>query len=330
MSYDWYFKALETAGDCGELTRNQIASLGVSEGDAQPGFYRKRKFKNGPFIPVAIWQDDTGHMLCVCGGDMVDAGEIWTFACRNPISEATYRMIEAGGSWPDQPPTIGHNSGDVPTDPFEALKLEFEQEREQAQEFLKSKIETKDRADMAASWSKKLAAIAKKATDLHKVEKQPHLDASRAVDDKWRDLKEDPKSLSTDIKRAMDDFLREEDRKERQRRAEELAEKQAQLQKAIAEAQAEGSGSQPEEVQSLIKQVEQVAKTPINAQAGRTGSKVSLRTFVSARIVDYDKALKALSNHPEMKSLVEQLANRAVRAGIDLDGVERHEEKRAA
>jgi len=67
-----------------------------------------------------------------------------------------------------------------------------------------------------------------------------------------------------------------------------------------------------------------------NAQAGRTGAKVSLRTFVSARIVDYGKALVALKDHPEMKALVEQLANRAVRAGVEVAGVERFEEQRAA
>src|SRR5690606_15989697 len=61
-----------------------------------------------------------------------------------------------------------------------------------------------------------------------------------------------------------------------------------------------------------------------NAQAGRTGAKVSLRTFVSARVTDYEAAAKALlaANHPEFKQFIEQLANRAVRAGISLDGVE--------
>jgi len=40
--------------------------------------------------------------------------------------------------------------------------------------------------------------------------------------------------------------------------------------------------------------------------------------------------LIALKDHPEMKALVEQLANRAVRAGVEVAGVERMEEQRAA
>ena len=58
-NYDWYFKALDVAGDCGELTRDQLKALGISEGDPQAGFYRKRQFKDGPFVPVAIWKINT-------------------------------------------------------------------------------------------------------------------------------------------------------------------------------------------------------------------------------------------------------------------------------
>lgn len=336
--YNFWRKALELAGDCGELTRDQIKTIGVHEGDPQLGFYRKRKFKDGPFVHVAIWHD--GGLRALAEGQPVEADDVWSFVCRNPISEDTYRAIENGGVWPDQPPEIGHNSGEVPSDPFEALKLEYEQEREQAEEFLKTKITTKDRADMAASWSKKLAAIAKKATDLHKVEKQPHLDASRAVDDKWRDLKEDPKSLSISLKRAMDDYLREEDRKEqeRQRKAREEADRlrreaEEAAQKAAADTIEAGlSDAAKAEADRLAKEAAEAerAAQARNAQAGRTGSKVSLRTFVEARITDYDKLVMALKDRPEMRELVQSLANRAARSNVDLPGMERFEEKRAA
>lgn len=329
--YAWWRAALEDSSRIGKI-------LPVHEGDPQPGFYRKRKHKDGPFIPVAIWMDDSGHMLAQIDGQPGDAVDIWTWCCREPVSYDDYKGYMDGKGWPDEaPPTAGHNQPPESDDPHENLAREFEQEREQAEQFLKEPIKDRTRADMAASWSKKLATIAKKATDLHKVEKQPHLDAGRDVDDKWRDLKEEPKSLSTRIKRALDDFLREEDRKEQERQrkaAEEAARKQREADEAAQKAMSDGQDAEAAKRAEIAAQEAEHAKREAERKdggsAGRTGAKVSLRTFVSAKITDYDKALIALKDHPEMKALVEQLANRAVRAGHSLEGVERVEEKRAA
>ncbi|MCO4316306.1 hypothetical protein M8997_003850 [Phyllobacterium sp. 21LDTY02-6] len=338
--YAWYFKALELAGDCGELSREQMKTLGVSEGDPKSGFFRRRAHKDGPWQTVAIWFDNL-NTVCLVDGRPADAESVWTFACRNPISEGTYHAVRKGAEWPGEPaPTVQRTN--LPSDPFEALKAEFESDREIAEAFLKSPITTKEQADKAAAWAKRLSAIATKATGLHKVEKQPSLDESRRVDEKWRDLKEEPKELSTKMKRHLDAFLLEEQRKERQRQAEAQAEADR-IRRAAEEAarKAEDISTNPNDPVDLAKKADadRLAKEAAeaereaqarNATAGRTGSKVSLRTFVSARIVDYDKAVTALKEHPELKALVEQLANRAIRAGHELDGVERYEEQRAA
>lgn len=327
----WYFKALEL-GKGNRLTREQLQELGVSENDPQPGFYRKR-VKSGSDIPVAIWHTEMG-LVALAGNDPADPFEIWSWVCSWPISEEVYRDVaENGKPWPDDPPVaeakIGHN---LPDDPHEALRLEFEAEKELAEKFLASAITTQDQADRAAVWSKKIAAIAKKATDLHKVEKQPHLDAGRAVDDKWRPLKDEPAALSTRLKRHLDVFLLDQQRKERERRESELAARQAEIHAKIAEAQADGSDASQDEINGLVKEAEKVAREPVNSQAGRTGAKVALRTFVSARVTDYEAAASALlkMNHADLKACIDQLANRAIRAGVELAGVERVEEQRAA
>lgn len=199
---------------------------------------------------------------------------------------------------------------------------------------MKTPVKTQDQADKAAIWAKRLTAIKNRATDLHKVEKQPHLDAGRNVDNKWRGLKEDPDTLAKKLKAHVTPFLQEQQRLEyeRQQRERDEAERKRREAEALA-AQADVSNTaaqaEAERLQQEANQQEQAAQAQ-KAQAGRTGARVSLRTFVSARIVDYDKAIKALSNHPEMKALVETLANRAIRAGVELDGVERFEEQRAA
>lgn len=333
--YAWYFKALELAGDCGELTRDQMKTLGVSESDPQPGFYRKRISKGGPFVTVAIWSTE-GGIVALVNGEPADPFAVWTFACRNPIGEATYRAVVDGvAPWPDQPPApVGHNMPPS-DDPHAHLTAEYQGEAELARDFLKEPITTKDQADRAAVWSKRLSAIAKKATDLHKVEKQPALDAGRTVDERWRDLKEGADALAKQLKRHMDEYLREQDRleQERQRKAREEAERiRREAEEAAAKARKSDNEYEQAKADRLAREADEAEREAVarNAAAGRTGAKVSLRTFVSARIVDYDRALIALKDHPEMKALVEQLASRAVRAGVSLDGVERFEEKRAA
>lgn len=324
--WHWWQEAL--AGRIGQM----------AEGQPEQGYYRTR-FKGGQWEPVALWLDN-GQWQAMRGERSVDPADAWNFCRTYPVSYEAYQKAINGEGWDDEPPApaIGHN---LPSDPLEALKLEFEAEKEQAEAFMKTPITTQDQADRAAIWSKRLSALTKRATDLHKVEKQPHLDAGRSVDDKWRVLKEEPDALSKKLKRHMDNYLLEQQRleRERQRIAQEEADRKRREADALArkadesdqqsENERNAARAEAERLQREAAQAEKEAQAK-NAQAGRTGARVSLRTFVSARIVDYDKALLALASHPEMKALVETLANRAIKAGVELAGVERYEEQRAA
>lgn len=337
MSSEWAYwqKALEV-GNGRRLTKDEARALNITT-EPQSGFYRKRN-KAGSDIPVAIWNGEQG-IVAVAGSSPVDPHDIWTWCCDWPVSEESYRAVaENGQSWADEPPvataSIGHN---LPDDPHEALRLEFEAERELAENFLSRTIESQDDADKAAVWSKKIAAIAKKATDHHKIEKQPHLDAGRAVDDKWRPLKEEPDALSKRLKRHLDAYLLDQQRKERERqeaarREEERLRREAE-EKARAAAASDDAAAK-EDAERLQREAEAKAREAEsrNASAGRTGAKVALRTFVSARVTDYEAAAIALlkMNHADLKSTIDQLANRAIRAGVELAGVEKVEEQRAA
>jgi len=343
MPNEWAYwqKALEV-GNGRRLTKDEARALNITT-EPQTGFYRKRN-KTGSDIPVAIWNGEQG-IVALAADSPVDPHDIWTWCCDWPISEETYRAVaENGQAWADEPPVananIGHN---LPDDPHAALTLEFEAERELAEKFLSRAIENQDDADKAAVWAKKIAAIAKKATDHHKVEKQPHLDAGRAVDDKWRPLKEEPDALSKRLKRHLDTYLLTQQRKERERqeaarREEERLRREAEeaARKAAAsdqQSEAERNAAK-EEAERLQREAEAKAKEAEarNASAGRTGAKVALRTFVSARVTDYEAAAIALlkMNHADLKSTIDQLANRAIRAGVELAGVEKVEEQRAA
>lgn len=320
----------------------------IHDSDPQQGYYRTR-FKDKPWEPVAIWFEN-GEWHAMRGERTIDAAAIWTFCCRNPISYEAYTKAIEGGGWDDEPeaPAIGHN---LPTDPFEALQVEFEAEKEQVDAFLKKPIKTQAEADRAAVWAKRLSTIAKKATDLHKVEKQPSLDESRRVDDKWRGLKEDPADLSKRLKRHMDAYLQEQQRieLERQRKAREEADRiqrEADAARIAAEQSAAKNDNQATadaaaiaEQNNRIAEAERLAKQASdaerdaqarNASAGRTGARVALRTFTYAEIVDFEKLLLALKDRPEIKEVVVALANRAARSGVELAGMAIRSEQRAA
>src|SRR5690606_17913031 len=104
----------------------------------------------------------------------VEPDDIWTWVCSWPISHETYEAVIKGGAWPDDAPVVapvlGHN---LPDDPHEAAKFEFEGEKEIAEQFLKTPITTQEQADQAAVWSKKLNDLFNKVDKLFRAKKDP-------------------------------------------------------------------------------------------------------------------------------------------------------------
>lgn len=326
-AWEWWTNAL--AGKFGP----------IHDGCPEQGYYRTR-FKDKPWEPVAIWSED-GKWYAMRGEHQIDASDIWTWCCRNPISYEAYVKALEGGGWDDEPEPVRGMGDNLPSDPFEALKLEFAGEQELAGALLKSKVETQDQANKIGVLSKRIAGISKRATDLHKVEKAPHLEAGRAVDEKWRDLKEEPDALSKKLKRHLDAFLQEQQRieLERQRRAREEAERIQRDADAARIAAEQASAKNDNSASEAAAEAERLAQQAVaaeretqarNASAGRTGAKVSLRTFVFAEITDFDALLMALKDRAEIKEIVETLANRAARSGVELAGMTIRSEQRAA
>lgn len=305
----------------------------IHDGCPEQGFYRVRDGKHGPFLPVAIWNAD-GRWIAQRNGKDTSAEDIWTWCCRNPISEEAYYAALDGKGWPDEPtaPTMGHN---LPDDPHEALALEYAAEKETAIDLLKTKVVSQEQANRIAILSKRITTIAKKASDLHKVEKQPHLDGGRAVDEKWRELKEDPAELSKRLKRHMDDYLLEQQRleRERQRKAQEEADrKRREAEDAARAAKSSENEYEAAKAERLAREAAEAEKEAEarNSSAGRTGARVALRTFPEPRITDYDALLLALKDRAEVREVVESLAKRAARSRVSLPGMEIIEVQRAA
>lgn len=99
-SYDYWVAALRLTDGKRQLTRPEMASLGVSEDNPGSGFYRVRLVPRGPFDgPVAIWVHE-GQPVATLAGMPADLTDTWLHACRFPIHERIYRTYMETGLWP--------------------------------------------------------------------------------------------------------------------------------------------------------------------------------------------------------------------------------------
>ena len=349
--YHWWRQAKKLSGGR-ELTRDQLALLGVSEDHPESGFFRSRPFKDAPFEPVAIWRDAAGTMICLQGDRPADALRAWGYACRWPIEELLYHSVLAGGAWPDEPPAVSkeHNLPAKTGDLHKDLTVELSAEKETVEGFLKKPITTQEQADQAGVWAKRLASIATKADEQFNVEKRPWLDGGNAVDDKWRDVRTDAKELAKKLKKHGEAWLKELDRleQERQRKAREDADRIRREAEAAAKRVADAARAAEEdaarrdaiatppglaasfeqeskqeadlieaeaEAKRLLQQVADADREaqPRSVFSGRTGAKVSLHTFWVANITDYDALVVALKDQPEVREAVEKIAGRMAR-----------------
>lgn len=237
----WWRAALANPREIGH------GALEMNGDDFFPGYYRRINKQEKRWEAVGIFP--VGNALIGKVDDRVIEGDLWQLwrsACKNPISFELYKQFMGTRIWPDEPPLIGHNS-DPDEDEFTALMREYEGEKEQILDFIKKPITSQEQADKIGIWKNRLTAIRSKAEGFHKVEKQPHLDAGRAVDNKWRTLKEEPTDIAAKamahLKPWMDKLKREEQARaaaaaaEAERLRVELAEKARKERKEIEERQ---------------------------------------------------------------------------------------------
>lgn len=294
----------------------------TSDGDVHCGRYRMRKHKDGPWVPVAVWPLE-GHDYPACRIDGYDvdfetAQAKASFFHQNPVTQAQYAEYEETGRWWDEV-GLGHNN--PPDDiadqnDLARLQAEFEALEKEAAPLIAAKIETQDQADRLGALANALTKIKTGADKLRKAKKQPHLDAGKAVDDKWNPLKNAAEDQVKKIQAASTAYLKRirEEREAEVRRLEEEAR----------------TANDFDTVKEKIIEAQQVQSARVNV--GSSGRGIGLKEVVEAEIVDFDKALNDphIKNDRELRDLVRKLATRAVRAGIDVAGVERATREEAA
>jgi hypothetical protein len=274
------------------------------------GFYREQfKEKYGArktFLPVAYWPGEDGQLYCRIGDEDVspERGQaIWSRVGNHPVTEEAYREVaERGGLWPDEHEAVGMQGDNKPPEPetFEEIRDAIDDlAREAAERTQGMPIVDQAEADRIANLADRLAELHKKAEELKKAERKPHNEALETIQKRWAPLllrAETYKNLKAKLLTPW------------------LLRKKEQARKEAEAAAAEGAPPP--------------AETP-RPRAGTRGRAMSLKTTKRAEITDYAAALAFFADSPDIRQTVQDLANRAVRAGISVPGAKVIEDTQA-
>lgn len=206
------------------------------------------------------------------------------------------KAIENSRAAAVEEPGVGHNSGDLHA--FET----FEDQAAAALAGLADakKVESAEAAKAAQSLRNRLTEIASEGDKAREVEKKPHLDAGRAVDERWNPRIKELRKSASDLRAAIEGFKTRE-ANERRREAERRA----------AEANPVIPTGEPEKVH------------------GGYGKASTVRMILVPTIVDFDKVYAQMKEVPDVKyalqaaliKVVEKVYANMAPGMPDLDGV---------
>jgi hypothetical protein len=283
------------------------------------GFYKMRRQKDGPWLPVAIWKKDNGEVVARVGPDMAAPSDIWTYCAGHKVSSADAKFAFTNKYWPDeQPPSQLSN---LPTDPFERLQVEIKEKEERAARLLEHHPEIKNQltCDLFVNTQKELLGLNKQADALFTIEKKPLLDATNACDEKYR-FRARVKVLSERLRSRFETFMKaEQDR----RTAEAEAKFQAEHAKVLAERKRledeRWRKIQSDPVAALTESAPAMPELPLGPEpvkvqaGGGVGRRAGLKTVWVPVIEDYKAVLAYYSEHPDIRAAVDKLVNHVVR-----------------
>ena len=290
----------------------------AKEGDIHQGFYRTRRLD-----PVAIWQSD-GKWYGRIGTKDVrsepDIADLFAQVCRSPVKHPDYKAKMEGAPWPDEtalpareevatdsgdqqaPAGIGHNSGST----LDQIMSDMAEWDAMARKLMASgPIADQATADKMSDIATKFGEFEKAATAEHKAEKEPHLNAGRAVDAKWKPVIDKASRAKSAAKTVVGEWLKAE--KARLDEAKKLAAEAAGVEDAV-----------------------------VDIGTARAGQKraVVLKNRKVVEITDIKAASAYLANMNEPVSefvdVVRMLCGRLLAAGVQVPGAQHKTEQYAA
>ncbi len=260
---------------------------------------------------------------------MEDPYALWTYLAGNKVAKDAAQFAFKNGRFPDEPEAI--KLSNLPSDPFEALKVEIEAQQARAEEWLGSRptIMTQAAANLAVNMQKELLALNKRADAMHKAEKAPLLEATRVCDDRYR-FRAAVAEVAEKLRKVFGRFMADE---EARQKVEAAAKHKAEVERIAAERAAKLVN---DPVAALTEDAPQLplAPEPVKIQAGGgIGRKAGLRDVWIGTITDYREAALYFLEHPKLKEVVDNLVQHQVRdlkSSAKIPGVTVSKERRAA
>lgn len=298
-------------------------SVPIHEGAPDSGYYRiKRKNKStgkSHYVAAAFWRDSDDVVHGVIDGAAVNANgaaDAWLWAVKNPITEAEFRKVEAGGDWSDlhvdepaqggRTPGIGDNSAAV--DDAELIREQIKSATAGAAAY----AEIKDDATLvkAQTLRSRLLELSNEANAKREKEKAPHWDKAQEVDAKWQPLVKSAKAVADVIRSAMAKW--ETAKLKVQREAQEKVDA-ANRAAEIAAAKANKPPPEP------IAPPPPAAPTKIKGAVGKAAHVGTVKVVTA--ITDQDALYAYFKSYDDVKSLLLGLAQKAVKNGHTVPGV---------
>lgn len=226
--------------------------------------------------------------------------------------------------------TIGDNGG-PPLEPFEAMAAHINDLYELAESALTgAEIASKEQADQIEALKADIKKAVAEAEKHRKSEKEPHLEAGRAVDTKWKAITDKGTLAAKTAADALTPWLRKvqearEAEQEQLRREAEVKAEEAR--KAFTE-------TAPTDLEARAN-AEQLAKEAAKATAAANKidrAATGLRTYWNATVTDYVALLRYMkeARADDLKDMLREYVEAQVRIGVrQIPGVLIEQEKRA-
>ena len=335
MAYDpkefaWHRDALAARAD----TTGQHSYPPIHNDTPMTGTYAYRAAKDKAPKPVFFWYSSkTGDLLCHLDGQPVKYGlDLWSGACRNPISRQVYDSVVKGEPWPHEirietqagtdstltaSPAAGpgHNSGATDAD-LAALKGNIEEWANRIKlAARKGAPKTQTDADAIADMGTKLADLLTEGEKRRKAATDPLWKAYKDEMELWEFLKPNAEYVKA-AKSLVNSFLQAENK----RRADE-----ARIANAEAEAKRAAELAKEGPVTSVEALLPVAPATPPPAVAG-TRKKVRSATVKVVKFTDFAKAAAFFCTMekvpPDIVEAVKRSAYTLLDNGVRVPGAE--------
>lgn len=308
------------------------------------GFYRKGVYERNDkgnnkrvgWSPVAVFMVDdvmTARVGSESDGRDVtgDAlNELWSYISDNAITEDQYRAVARHGKpWHDaHDPAKNKNpapltqpkhpapEGATAASPENVLAAKIADAKAGVSQY--AAIDSDEMAGQALSLKNTITSLAGDLDKFRETLVRPHIDAQREVNDRLNPVIKDAKAQAQKLLGAIGAW--EDTKRAAQRAAEEATRRQAEEDRRKQEwHDATPTGSIPEPV-APAPPVRSNAPPPATQVAAAVGRKASVRLAKFVTSIDLDKAFAQFRNEPAVNACLIGLAQRAVDAGLTVDG----------